>query len=186
MNNVIILGGSYSGISTAHRILKHTAKAGPFKITLISPNTHFYWNMASARGIIPGEFSDEQLFRPIAPGFTQYPDPQFEFILASATRLDVEGKNVEISSSSGNRVLKYDFLILATGSRTKVETPFKGLGSTETTKDALHDFQARVKMAKTIVVAGAGVTGVEIAGELAFEYGKQKKIILASLSHHYV
>ena len=183
MKNIVILGGSYAGISTAHRLLKHAAKTAPFKITLVSPNTHFYWNIASARGIVPGQLTNEELFQPIADGFNRYPASQFEFILASAESLDVEAKTVEISGSTGNGSLDYDFLVLATGSRTKADTPFKGLGSTETTKDALRDFQARVEKAKTIVIAGAGVTGVEAAGELGFEYGRQKEIILVSSIH---
>lgn len=180
MKNIVILGGSYAGVSTAHRILKQAAKLGPFKITLVSPDTHFYWNMASARGILPGQFSDKKLFKPIAAGFDKYPATQFEFILASAQSLDVEAKTVEISGPTGQRTLDYDFLILATGSRTKKSTPLKGLGSTEATKHALHDFQSQIKNAKTIVVAGGGVTSIEIAGELAFEYGRQKKVILVS------
>jgi hypothetical protein len=55
MKNIVILGGSYSGISTAHRILKQGGKTEPFKITLVSPNTEFYWSMGSPRGIIPGQ-----------------------------------------------------------------------------------------------------------------------------------
>jgi L-2-hydroxyglutarate oxidase LhgO len=35
--------------------------------------------------------------------------------------------------------------------------------------------------AKTIVVAGGGVTGCETAGELAYEYGRQKEIIFVGL-----
>jgi NADH dehydrogenase FAD-containing subunit len=87
-----------------------------------------------------------------------------------------------ISSSTDKQTLDYDFLILATGSRAKGDAPFKGVGSTEDTKAARHDFQARVKKAKTIVVAGGGVTGCETAGELAYEYGRQKEIIFVSLS----
>ena len=102
---------------------------------------------------------------------------QFEFILASAESLDVEAKKVSISGSSGTSTLGYDFLILATGSRAKDDAPFKGVGSTEDTKAARHDFHARVKKAKTIVVAGGGVTGCEAAGELAYEYGREKEII---------
>jgi hypothetical protein len=182
MKNIVILGGSYAGISTVHRILKQAAKVGPFKITLVSPNTHLYWNIASPRGLVPGQLTDEKLFQPIAAGFNRYPASQFEIILASAESLDVEAKKVGISGSTGNQTLDYDFLVLATGSHTKGDTPFKGLGSTEATKDALHDFQARVKKAKSIVIAGAGVTGVEAAGELGFEYGRQKEIILVSLN----
>src|ERR1700712_2995878 len=53
MKKIVILGGSYAGINTAHRILKQAAKVGPIHITLVAPNSHFYWSMASARGIVP-------------------------------------------------------------------------------------------------------------------------------------
>jgi NADH dehydrogenase FAD-containing subunit len=181
MKNIIVLGGSYAGIGTIHRILKQTTQADAFKITLVSPNTHLYWNMASPRGLIPGQLTDDQLFQPIAGGFKQYSDAGvFEFIVGSAESLDVEAKKVMIAGPTGNTSLEYDFLILATGSRTKEQTPFKMIGSTKDTKDILHDYQERVKKAKTIVVAGGGVTSVEIAGELGFEYGLGKEIILVS------
>jgi len=180
MKNIVILGGSYGGVSTAHRILKQAPSTNPFKITLVSPNTHVYWNMASPRGLIPGQLKDEQLFQPIAAGFEQYSVNRAEFILASADHLDLEAKKVKLCGLTGRQTLDYDFLILATGSHTKEPTPFKELGSTQATADSLHDFQERVGQAKTIVIAGAGVTGVEVAGELGYEYGIQKKIILVS------
>lgn len=178
--HIVILGASYAGISTAHRILKQTRKTGTTRITLISPNTHFFWSMASSRGVVPGKFTDDQLFEAIAPGFEQFTPDDFEFVLASATSFDAEIKSVDISGSYGNKTLSYDFLILATGSRTKNNTPFKGLSTTEATKVALHDFQKRIKKAETIVVAGGGVTSVEVAGELASEYGGHKSITLVS------
>ena len=135
--------------------------------------------MASPRGVVPGQLADENLFQPIAAGFNKYSAKQFEFILAKAESLDVGAKKVGISSG---KTLDYDYLIIATGSHTRGHTPFKGLGTTEETRDVLHDFQSEVKNSKTIVIAGAGVTGVETAGELAFEYGRGKEIILVSLS----
>lgn len=192
MKNIVILGGSYAGVSTAHRILKQAAKSpstiSPFKITLVSPNTDLYWNMASPRAILPGQLADDQLFQPIAAGFKKYNDYQFEFILAHATSVDVSGRTVAISVTDRlsdatadaveQIVLEYDHLILATGSRTINDTPLKGLGSTDKTKAALHDFQGRIEKAKIIVVAGGGVTGVEVAGELGFQYGRIKEILL--------
>lgn len=183
MKSIVILGGSFAGVSAAHRILKHATKTSPVKITLVSPNTHFYWNIAVPRALLPEQVSDDKIFQPIAAGFSQYPASIFEFIVASAESLDVEAKKVRISGSVGMKTLDYDLLILATGSRTTANTPFKSLGSTEATKDALHDFQTQVKNSKTIVLAGAGPTGTEIAGELSFEYGQQKRIILVSLKH---
>ena len=179
MKHIVILGGSYAGISTSHRILKQAAKIGSLKITLVSPNTHFYWSMASPRGVVPGQLADGKLFQPIAAGFSQYPASQFEFILAKAESIDLGAKTV---GTSVGETLDYDYLILATGSHTRGHTPFKGLGTTEETRNALHDFQSEVTNSKTIVIAGAGVTGVETAGELAFEYGREKEIFLVGLS----
>lgn len=178
MKNIVILGGSFAGLSSAHRILKQSARTGPVKITLVSPNTHFYWNVAAPRTIVPGQIRDDQVFLPIAPGFKQYKDTQYEIITGHAESLDFEAKTVSVVDESGERTLEYDYLILATGSRTAAENPFKGLETTEKTKHALHEYQEQIKKAKTIVIAGAGPTGVETAGELAFEYGKEKRIIL--------
>lgn len=176
MKNIVILGASYAGVSTAHRILKQASKTAPFKITLVSPNTDIYWNMAAPRAAI-GVYGDEKVFQPIAPGFKQYGD-KFEFIVGTAQSLDIQAKTVGLA---GGKTLEYDFLILATGSRTQEVTPFKGLGSTEETKAALHAFREKVKESETIVIAGGGPTGIEFAAELTFEYGKKKQVHLVSL-----
>lgn len=180
MKNIVILGASYAGISTAHRILKQASKTDQFKVTIVSPNTHFYWNMASPRGVLPGKIDDDQLFKAIAPGFDNYASTQFEFVLGSAESLVPDAKQVHVIESNGRRTIVYDFLILATGSRTADGTPFKMLDTTEKTRDALHGFQQQIKDSKTIVITGGGVTGVEVAGELGFEYGREKKIVLVS------
>ena len=138
--------------------------------------------MTSPRGLVPEQLTVDKLFEPIAAGFSKYSTNQFEFILGAAESLDTEAKMVEISTFAGKRTLEYDFLVLATGSHSKAGTPFKGPGSTEATKKALVDFQTRVRKAETIVVAGAGLTGAETAGELGFEYGKRKEVTLVSLA----
>ncbi|KAI7968652.1 hypothetical protein EIK77_002245 [Talaromyces pinophilus] len=192
MKTILILGGSFVGVGTAHRILKQASKTGPaVKIILVSPNTHLYWNIAAPRALLPGQFTDDEIFQSIPEGFKQYSKDQFEHIVGFASSLDVANKKVEVSADAeGTKpvtTIRYDFLIIGTGSRSKefdedVKAPVKGLGSTEATKDALHEFQELVEKSKTIVVAGAGPTGVEIAGELGYEYRKSKKIILVSVS----
>ncbi|KAK6587194.1 hypothetical protein PZA11_000484 [Diplocarpon coronariae] len=177
--SIVILGGSFGGVSTAHRLFKQAAKTGEVKITLVSPSTYIYWNIATPRGIVPGQFPDEKLFQPFLPGFKQYGN-LFEFVQGTAEKLDPAAKTVTVSTDAGEKVLSYDELVLATGSRTKGDVPWKGRGSYEATRDALHDFQAKVKKAGSIVIGGAGATGVETAGELGFEYGKVKKITLIS------
>ncbi|OKL59608.1 hypothetical protein UA08_05213 [Talaromyces atroroseus] len=182
---IVILGGSFSGVSIAHRILKQSAKTGSsVKIVLVSPNTHVYWSVATPRALIPGQFANDKLFQSITEGFKQYSSKHFEFVRGTAQSLDPAARKVGVSTSSGaQKTVEYDFLILATGSRNKDNdggaiVPFKGLESTEATKAALQNIQAVVDKSKTIVISGAGPTGVETAGELAYEYGAKKKIIL--------
>jgi apoptosis-inducing factor 2 len=43
------------------------------------------------------------------------------------------------------------------------------------TKD-IDEFSEKIKNAKSILVAGGGIVGCEVAGELAVAYGKEKKI----------
>lgn len=57
--------------------------------------------------------------------------------------------------------------------------PWKSsLNGYEHTRDGLHKIQKQVNAAQTIIVGGAGPTGVETAAELAFEYGKTKEVTL--------
>lgn len=184
MKNIVILGGSYAGLTTAHKLLKQSPTTSNVKVILISPNTHLYWNIASVRAIIPGQFADDDVLQPIAPGFRQYRADQFEFVIGTAESLDVAGKKVSVSSKTGTSSLSYDILILATGSHTKAEAQWKAHDTYEETRDVLLYYQAKVKKATSIVVAGGGSTGVETSGELGFEYGKTKKITLIASGDH--
>jgi len=177
---VVILGAGWAGLPLAHKLLKHTvpkAKDG-LKVFLVSPNSHFYWNVAAVRGVIPGAIPDEQLFLPIEPGFAQYSAENFEFVLGKAERLDPERNTVEVASNDRTqRSLSYDQLVIATGSQIRSNLPFKLVGTHQETLVALHSLQKQIDVAKSIVVAGAGPTGVETAGELAAAYGGEKDII---------
>jgi NADH dehydrogenase FAD-containing subunit len=184
---VIILGAGWAGLPLAHKLLKYTlpkSKDG-LKVILVSPNTHFYWNLAAVRGVIPGAFTDDQLFLPIQPGFAQYPDGSFEFVLGKASSIDSENNTVEIVKNEGTKLfLSYDQLVIATGSQILSNLPFKPVGTHEETLAALHSLQKQIGAAKSIVVAGAGPTGVETAGELAARYGAQKEVTLIIRGDH--
>lgn len=178
---ILILGASYAGLTVAHTLLKKTfTSVKDYKVVLVSPTTHFYLNLASVRAIVPGQIPDEKIFGEIASGFKHYPKSSFQFILGTASRLDPTTKSVSISTSTGEMKQEYDILVLATGSRYIGDAaPWKSsLKGYETTKELLHKTQGQVKAARSIVVGGAGPTGVESAAELGFEYGKTKDITL--------
>lgn len=185
MKHIVIVGGSYAGIGTAHQVLKHAVKnpnsVGPFKVTLITRDTHFFWSIAGTRSLIPGEFPSDGLFQPISPGFAHYPAGLVEVVHGSLTSVNVENKHLDISVAEGKESrLTYDYLIIATGTHINGSFPLKSLGTTEANISGIHEMQGQVQKAKTIVVVGAGPTGVSIAGELAYKYKKSKEIILVS------
>ncbi|KAI0966598.1 hypothetical protein F4678DRAFT_449152 [Xylaria arbuscula] len=146
--------------------------------------------MASVRAIIPGVLDEEQYTRPIAAGFTKYPEGAFEFIIGTAETVNTANKTVRVivGEDASERDLNYDYLVVATGTRNAGATavPWKNNGTHEEITALLAETQEKVKRAKHIVVAGAGATGVETAAELGFEYGNpkdsdaKKEIILLS------
>ena len=187
METVVILGAGWAGLPLAHKLLKYTlpeAKDG-LKVVLVSPNSHFYWNVAAVRGVIPGAIPDEQLFLPIEPAFAQYSSENFEFVLGKAEHLDPEKNTIELVKNDGTqRSLSYDQLVIATGSHIRSNLPFKPIGTHEETLAALHSLQKQIDVARSIAVAGGGPTGVETAGELAAAYGGEKDITLIVAGDH--
>ena len=76
------------------------------------------------------------------------------------------------------RSLSYDQLVIATGSHIRSNLPFKGEGTHEDTLAALHSLQEQIAVAKSVLISGAGATGVETASELAAAYGADKDTTL--------
>ncbi|KAI1268924.1 FAD/NAD(P)-binding domain-containing protein [Xylariaceae sp. FL1019] len=176
---IVVLGGAYAGVQIAHRLLKHTKPhLQDLKVILISKNSHFYWNMASVRAIVPGVMKESEYSRPITPGFSQYSAEAFEFVIGTAEAVDSDSKTVKVlvTEDGSQRVVNYDQLVIATGTRGvgNTEVPWKNNGTYEEITALISDTQKKVQAAKHIVVAGAGATGVETAAELAFEYGNPK------------
>ncbi|RWA09557.1 hypothetical protein EKO27_g5560 [Xylaria grammica] len=176
---VIVLGGAYAGVQVAHRLLKYTKPhVKDLKVILVSKNSHFYWNLAAVRAIVPGILKEEQYALPIAPGFAKYAADAFEFIVGSAEDVNTANKTVrvKVGADASERDLTYDYLVVATGTRNAgaTDVPWKNNGTHEEITALLAETQQKVNAAKHIVVAGAGATGVETAAELGFEYGNPK------------
>ncbi|CAK7268148.1 hypothetical protein SEPCBS119000_002915 [Sporothrix epigloea] len=193
---VVILGGAYGGLHVAHYLLKYNGEA---RIILVSKSSHFFWNLASVRAIVPGSVQDEQMFVPLAEAFSRYPGNRIEVIIGSAEAVDTTAMTVKVAvPGAAERTLAYDHLVLATGSRTtpskqpssadelSLVMPWKADGTYEEIVDLLHATQDKVEAAKCIAVAGGGSTGVAVAAELGYAFGGKsiedggKEIILLS------
>jgi len=169
---VVIVGASYAGLSIAHSLLE----VPDTKVVLINPSPTFYWNIAAPRIVAKANaFKAEQYLLSITDAFTKYPVEKFEFMLGTATALDVAAKSVSVTSNDGEaRSVSYDYLALASGSTTTSTTgeitgfsiPFKQ-SNRDDVKQLIEAAQQKITAAKEIVIGGAGPIGVELAGELA-------------------
>lgn len=135
--------------------------------------------------MIPGLIKDEEIFHPIEPGFKSYPAGSVEVIIGAATKLDKDAKTVTVATSaeveaSSSRSVSYDYLVIATGSRAEAGVPWKASGTHEECLATLHSTAEAVGAARSVVVAGAGPTGVELAAEIKDEYGDKKEVYLLS------
>ncbi|KAK2048842.1 FAD/NAD(P)-binding domain-containing protein [Colletotrichum somersetense] len=178
MPTLVVLGAGLVGLPIAHHVLKHTAPlVKDLKVILVTPNSEHYWNLASVRGVVPGQFGDDVLFQPIAPGFAQYPEESYELVFGKAETLSGDKNTVDVVTNDGaRRTIAYDAVVIATGTRAREDMPWKEVGTTEETKRALNSLRQQLADAKTIVVAGGGITGAETVGEIGFEYNGKKDV----------
>ena len=139
---------------------------------ILIKNSHFFWNIATVRAIVPGQFKNEELFKPLEEALSRYPKEKWELVIGTADQVDPDTNTVKV----GDKTFKYDQLVLATGTRysNSTEIPWKANNTYEEATKMLDEIREKVKLAKHIVVAGAGSTGIEVAGELGFEYGGKK------------
>jgi NADH dehydrogenase FAD-containing subunit len=169
--NIVILGGSYGGVSTAHYLLKHVVPHLPdkesYQVIIVGASSQAICRPACPRALISDDmFPQEKLFVNIPKLFEQYPKDSFHFIQGTATELDHTNRTVSISLGVDNNT-KIDFyaLVIATGASTP--SPLLGLNRDD---DFLRTnwtaFRKALPNAKSIIIAGGGPAGIETAGEL--------------------
>ena len=165
--NIVILGGSYAGISTAHYLLKHVVPRLPdptsYQIIIVSASSEILCRPACPRAMISDDmFAQEKLFVGIPKVFEQYPEGSFRFIHGAATQLDHTNRTVSISNND-----KIDFyaLVIATGASTP--SPLLGLNRDEGyLRESWTTFRKALSTARSVVIVGGGPAGIETAGEL--------------------
>ncbi|KKK23534.1 hypothetical protein ARAM_003921 [Aspergillus rambellii] len=155
---ILILGGSYAGISTAHYLLKYVIPKLPdpssYKVVLISASSQGICRPACPRAIISEDmFPQDKFFISIPPLFEHYP----------------EKRTLSYYPSEDNTTESISFhtLIIATGASTASPLFSLNQSDAESLKKTWATFRASLPTAKSIVIAGGGPTAVETAGELA-------------------
>jgi apoptosis-inducing factor 2 len=168
---IVILGGSYGGVSTAHYLLKHVVPSLPdkasYQVVIASTSPKAMCRPACPRALLSDDFfPQEKLFVSVSKAFEQYPDGSFRFIHGTATELDHTNRTVTINLAVGDtEKIDYYALVIATGSSTP--SPLFGLNrDDEFLRASWVEFRKSMATAKNIIVVGGGPTSIETAGEI--------------------
>ncbi|MFJ5092636.1 NAD(P)/FAD-dependent oxidoreductase [Streptomyces sp. NPDC088557] len=153
-HRVLVLGAGYAGLMTALRLGPHA------QVTLVDPADHFTERVR----LHERAAGRPDVTHPLAgflhrTGITHVP--------ARATALDTAARLV---TTDDGRALPYDRLVYALGSRTGLPTTTTAnpRAYTAETADALHKHLR--DRPGTVAVVGGGLTGIEMAAELAETY----------------
>lgn len=180
MEKVVIIGGGYSGIYA----LKELVKEKDIKITLI--DKHTYHNLQpEVYDLIANKSNMADVtidLKSLCYGFNH---PYLEYKNLKVSEIDLKNKKIY---SDEKETVEYDYLIMAAGTRTFFPSVVEGLNNANDIKKIHNALSFKQKFeteifkkfrdsAKTcaqthIVVVGAGLSGVEIAAEMAYNSRK--------------
>jgi sulfide:quinone oxidoreductase len=126
---VLVLGSNFGGL-TAALAVKHDLH-GDVDVTVISPSELFLFN-PSLIWLPFGKRTAKDITFPVEPTFTAH---DIEFVHAEATDIDADRKLV---TTGGGREYGYDYLVIATGYRNKLDV-VPGLADNAVTITTLAD-----------------------------------------------
>jgi NADH dehydrogenase len=174
-NNIVIIGGGFAGINVAKNLLK---KQADLHITLVDRNNYNFFPPLLYQ-VATGFLDVSNISYPYRKLFRNHPNFNFR----TGDLLEVKPEENLVVLSSGE--LRYSKLILATGTESnffgnenvrRYAMPMKTVSDALSLKNTLltrfeqatisHDPVEQKKLT-TVVIAGGGPTGVEIAGMLS-------------------
>ncbi len=184
-SKVIIVGAGYGGLRAAELLARQTH----LSILLIDKNPYHYMQ-TEVYGYIAGRFELSDIVIDLE-SFTRGLGDNVRFLQTTVTGINPQKRLVQTETES----YKYDYAIIATGARTHFFPFIEGAREhTHGIKDLMRAFTFRQAFEERIMmrlqnkalkragdlqiaVAGAGLSGVEIAAEMAYSLKKLEKIL---------
>lgn len=163
---VIVIGGGYAGTLAANQLLANKN----LTVTLVNPRPHFVERIRLHQ-LVAGNAT-------ATADYDKLLNPAVSLVVDKVTYIDAGAQKLELASGA---VLPYDYLVYAVGSTTSTPDVPGVAEYALSINEFEHAQQVRTRYERLapdapIVVVGAGLTGVELAGELA-EAGRRVTLI---------
>ena len=176
--DIVVAGGGFAG-TTLVRALQRRLPRGP-SLTLISEESYTTFNPMLPEAVGAAIFP-EQAVAPIRAMLAS----STRFVMGSVKAVDIDNRVLTCETLAGPRSFAYDHLVLALGSRARLDLvpgmaehalPLKTVGDALHIRNAVLRRAARIELESDrslrrrlgrFVVIGGGFSGVEVAGQLA-------------------
>ncbi|WIM99360.1 FAD-dependent oxidoreductase [Actinoplanes oblitus] len=161
--DIVVLGGGYAGLTAALRL------APRHRVTLVDPRDRFVERIRSHQ-VAAGQDGAVHPYRKLLAG------TGIRHVAGRAVALDPAGRTVAVETGDGHRLdLGYQRLVYALGSRTRVPALVPApatagatrVYSAETAAALAARLAGRDAPVGRLAVVGGGLTGIEMATELA-------------------
>jgi NADH:ubiquinone reductase (H+-translocating) len=184
MNKVLVIGGGYGGL----RAIESLASYKDIEITLIDKNPYHYLQ-TEAYGYIAGKYDVNDIAIDLQTWCLGF--KRVKFIHKELQTIDFETSSISVDSE----VLTFDYIIVAVGAKTNFFSFIKGLRENSYgVKNLERAFNFRNEFERAIytklqnenssqtenvniAIGGAGLSGVEVAAEMAYVIKNYSKTI---------
>ena len=177
--SVVVLGCGFGGVEVATELRKRSkSKSGKrIDITMIDRRTRFDYQAANPE-ILSGKVTPADISADLY-SFANRIDAEF----INDEVVDIDFSEKEVKTRTGTIPVPYDYLVIAVGG----EQAFFGIPGAEERSYCINTLEGAVKTKEAldelkpgnsnIAVIGAGLTGVEVAGELV-EWSSEAQVYL--------
>ena len=173
MNEILILGGGYTGMAATLGLAGRVRRRDDVHITLVNPQTRFTERLRLHQTASGETLADLQISEMLA-------DTGVDFVQGWVTAIDADAQTVRIDDAYN---LRYDTLVYALGAAADTEA-VPGADEFAFTLNSAQDARLLAEQLDrlsegTVVVAGGGLTGVESAAEIAEQHPRLDVVLMS-------
>ena len=174
---VVVVGASFGGLTALRELMPHTNEL--FDIVLIDFKDYFEYTPGILRC-----FTDPSYLQNVTSPLESWASKRVRFVHGEVLFVKDGELAVRPHGAQASELLAYDYLVMACGSSYPQCQPVKAIANEPTLVERQATFvkaNAQLQQAQRVLILGAGLVGVELAGEILTDMpGKDVVIVDAA------